>query len=201
MEAENTLDRSLNQRHHDCNSQNKVSVGTHKPDYVERSDKCNVEQGIITLGEIKGILSVDQEFPDEDVGQILDFLQELLIKQVWRQWVFGFLTDSVRFEFFRGMKVFRVDGIGIDISFTRSGLLSKQNGWKLLSQLLQQSDEILGFKVINVTGWKLGSSLGSGATTSVFSATSTSSDGKETAAVCKIFTGPQAVLSHKNESR
>ena len=191
----------LSHRRHDCEVRNKSSVGSHKPDYVQRSLAFAGEQGIVTLGEIKGIMDADREFSDEDVGQVLDFLQELLIKQCWRQWVFGFLTDGIRFEFFRGMRR-NEDG---RVSFTRSGLLSKGNGWSKLSQLLQQSDEVLGFSVIIVAGWQLGSSLGSGATTSVFVATSNDAavDGAAggVTAVCKIFTGARATASRDNEMR
>ena len=126
-----------------CEGRNKSSVGNHKPDYHQRSDEFAGEQGIVSLGKIKGIMDADQEFSDEEVGQILDFLQELLLKQGWRQWVYGFLTDGVRFEFFRGMR--RSDD---HVSFTRSGLLSKGPAWLRLSQLLQQSNKILGFSVI-----------------------------------------------------
>ena len=187
---------TLVRRRHDCDGRNRSSIGSHKPDYTARSEEFAGEQGIVSIGEIKGIVDADREFSDEEVGQILDFLQELLTKQGWRQWVFGFLTDGVRFEFFRGMRR-RDDDL---ISFTRSGLLSKGAGWLRLSQLLQQTDEILGFSVITVAGWNLGSWLGSGATTSVFAATS--SDAGQIA-VCKIFkgSGPNATACRNNECR
>jgi hypothetical protein len=86
-------------RRHDCESRHRKSIGSHKPDYVTRSDDSAGEHGIVVIGEVKGIEDADREFPDEDVGQILDFLQELMTKQGWRRWAYGFLTDGIRFEF------------------------------------------------------------------------------------------------------
>ena len=182
----------LVQRRHDCESRNNSSVGNHKPDYVQRSAEIAGEHGIICLGEIKGMLGVDQEFSDQAVGQILDFLQELLIMQGWRQWVFGFLTDGVRFEFFRCMRC-----SDNRVSYSRSGLFSNGPAWLRLSQLLQQSNEILGFSEIIVAGWKLESLLGNGATSAVFTATSDTG----LTAVCKIFISRDACAFHKNEIR
>ena len=60
----------------------------------ERSKETEGELAIVVVGEIKGILDADREFSDEEVGQILDLVQELLIKQGWRKWAYGFLTDG-----------------------------------------------------------------------------------------------------------
>ena len=185
------------QRYHDCDGRNRTSIGTHKPNYLERAEDFAGEQGIVCVGEIKGIQVANQEFPDEDVGQILDFIQELLQHQGWRKWAFGFLTDGIRFEFFRGMRRGDVAGGDGTISFTKSGLRSKGEGWRRLSQLLQQSNQHLGFTIITVPGWKLDTWLGSGASTSVFKATSSDGD----TAVCKIFIGKDALAYRQNEFR
>ena len=180
-------------RYHDCEGRNKSSVGTHKPDYLVRSLKYAGEQGIVCIGELKGIADADKEFSDEEIGQILDFIQELLTKQGWRQWAFGFLTDGIRFEFFRGARL--ADGT---TTFTKSGLLSRGTGWGRLAQLLQQSDECLGFSAVIVPGWNLDKWLGSGATTSVFTAISATNIGET--AVCKIFiAGSAARACYDNE--
>ena len=170
----------LSGRRHDCDGRNKPSVGSHKPDYLLRITVCAGEQSIVVVGEIKGMADLDREFSDEEIGQILDFIQEVLIKQGWRQFAFGFLTDGVRFEFFRGTRSEN------QIEFTRSGLISEGAGWTRLSQLLQQSDEVLGFKATTVDGWRIGEWLGSGATSSAFVAAS--DDGTVVSAVCKIYT-------------
>ena len=140
----------LTGRRHDCDGRNKPSVGSHKPDYLLRiTNNCAGEQSIIVAGEIKGMADLDREFYDEEVGQILDFIQEVLLKQGWRQFALGFLTDGVRFEFFRGARNEN------QIEFTRSGLTSEGHGWTRLSQLLLQSDEVLGFKTTTVERWQL----------------------------------------------
>lgn len=185
----------LTGRRHDCDARNKPFVGSHKPDYLLRSTVCAGEQSIIVVGEIKGMADLDREFSDEEVGQILDFIQELLIKQGWRKFALGFLTDGVRFEFFRGTRRVR------KIEFTRSGLITEGAGWTRLSQLLQQSNEVLGFKPTTVEGWRIGDWLGSGATSSAFAATS--EDGIISSAVCKIYCGTEedSVKRRENELR
>ena len=88
----------------DGRNNNNASIGIHQPDYIERSDLASGEQGIVFVREIKGmLLGANREVSDEQVGQILDCLQELLNRQGWRKWIYGFLTDGVRFEFFRCM--------------------------------------------------------------------------------------------------
>lgn len=182
-------------RRHVCDARNTPSVGSHKPDYLLRITVCAGEHSIVVVGEIKGMADIDREFSDEEVGQILDFIQELLIKQGWRQFAFGFLTDGVRFEFFRGTRT------ESNIRFTRSGLLSEGAGWTRLSQLLQQSNAMLGFKPTAVDGWVIEDWLGSGATSSAFAAAA--ADGSITSAVCKIYCGGEedAVKRRENEVR
>jgi hypothetical protein len=183
------------QRRHDCESQNTPSLGSHKPDYLLRSAESSGEQSVIVVGEIKGINDADREFPDEDVGQILDFIQEVLIRQGWRTFAYGFLTDGIRFEFFRGeRKLDRFD-------FKRSGLFSKNGGWAKLLQLLLQSNHMLGFIQINVDGWKIEDWLGSGRNSSVFSVLPCNRGAIP--AVCKIFFGDieSTVRLRENEYR
>lgn len=160
-------------------------------DYLLRIAISAGEQSIVVVGEIKEMADVDREFSDEEVGQILDFVQELLIKQGWRQFAFGFLTDGVRFEFFRGTRG------ESKIDFARSGLISEGAGWMRLSQLLQQSNEVLGFNPTTIDGWRIGDWLGSGATSSVFAATS--EDGSITSAVCKIYCGAEEEVARHRE--
>lgn len=171
----------LLRRHHDCAPRNKKqTVGSHEPDYLLRLIGSAGESSILVVGMIKGFADRDREFSNEEVGQTLDFIREVLNQQGWREFVFGFLTDGIRFEFFRGFR-------GVDeIEFTRSGLICEGEGWTRLSQLLKQSDESLGFKVTTVNGWQLGDWLGSGASSSVFVATAESETSPSTA-VCKIF--------------
>ena len=140
------------------------------------------EQSIITADEIKAMLPVTNphgEFSDEQVGQELDFLQMTLTVQAWRTFVYGFLADTRRFEFFRAMRD-STQGI----IFERSGVYRDQDGWVALQTLLSQTDELLGFQDVTVPGWELGCWLGSGATSVVFSVNDSSS---RLTAVCKML--------------
>jgi hypothetical protein len=70
----------------------------------DKQDK-EEEHSIVLVGEVKGMAADESaEFLDEEAGQILDFLKELLLVQGWRKWAFGFLTDTFRFEFFRAVR-------------------------------------------------------------------------------------------------
>lgn len=169
-------------RTQDVSSTAVQTLGTHKPDHLMRLAGRSGEQSIITADEIKPMLegrSPHGEFSDEQVGQELDFLQMTLILQAWRTFVYGFLTDTRRFEFFRAVR----DPIK-GITFERSGLYADQEGWIALQTLLSQTDELLGFQDVTLAGWELVSWLGSGATSVVFSVTSNVNG---SAAVCKMY--------------
>jgi hypothetical protein len=170
----------LNGREHCCESRNTPTVGTFKPDYLLRQSAGQRGQhSIILVGEVKSMAArKGTEFPDEEVGQILDFLKELLLVQGWRQWAFGFLTDTFRIEFFRAVR-----GVNGVIEFQRSTLFTAENGWKHLNQMMNGSDEALGFVPVEIPGWSLGAWLGSGSTASVFAASSR----EHGEAVCKVY--------------
>ena len=171
-------------RTQDVSSTAVQTLGTHKPDHLMRLAGRSGEQSIITADEIKAMLDSQNphgEFSDEQVGQELDFLQMTLILQAWRTFVYGFLTDTRRFEFFRAVR----DPIK-GITFERSGVYTDQDGWVALQTLLSQTDEILGFQDVSVAGWELVSWLGSGATSVVFSVTS-NANCSGPAAVCKMY--------------
>ena len=171
-------------RTQDVSSTAVQTLGTHKPDHLMRLAGRSGEQSIITADEIKAMLDSKNphgEFSDEQVGQELDFLQMTLILQAWRTFVYGFLTDTRRFEFFRAVR----DPIK-GITFERSGVYTDQDGWVALQTLLSQTDEILGFQDVTVAGWELASWLGNGATSVVFSVTS-NANCSGPAAVCKMY--------------
>ena len=171
-------------RTQDVNSTAVQTLGTHKPDHLMRMAGRSGEQSIITADEIKAMLDSNNphgEFSDEQVGQELDFLQMTLILQAWRTFVYGFLTDTRRFEFYRAVR-----DPAKGITFERSGVYTDQDGWVALQTLLSQTDEILGFQDVTVAGWELVSWLGSGTTSVVFSVTS-NANGNGPDAVCKMY--------------
>lgn len=169
-------------RTQDVSSTAVPTLGTHKPDHLMRVEGRSGEQSIITAGEIKAMSDKQPhgEFGDEEVGQELDFLQMALILQPWRTFVYGFLTDTRRFEFFRAVR-----DPSKGTTFERSGVYTDQAGWVALQTLLSQPDEVLGFQDVSVPGWELLCWLGSGATSAVFSASNVNGNGPE--AVCKMY--------------
>jgi hypothetical protein len=179
-------------REHCCESRNTPTVGTFKPDYLLRQSGRGGEHSIVVVGEIKSMAATKEaEFPDEEVGQILDFLKELLMVQGWRHWAFGFITDTFRFEFFRAVR-----GPNNVIHFERSTLLTGASGWLHLNNMINETNEKLGFVPIDVAGWTLDKWLGSGATASVFAASSQHCP----SAVCKVYLGQRKGL-RSNEVR
>jgi hypothetical protein len=161
------------------------TLGTHKPDHLMRMAGRRGEQSIITADQVTPMASEQTphcDFSDEQVGQELDFLQMALQLQPWRTFVYGFLTDTRRFEFFRAVR-----DIQRGILFENSGVYSDKDGWIALQRLLSQSDEILGFQDVSLPGWDLDCWLGSGATSVVFSIKNQDNSLVLREAVCKMY--------------
>jgi hypothetical protein len=160
------------------------AIPNHTQDISSKDD-------VPTLGTIKpGVLLRACEtakiphgdFSDEETGQELDFLQIALVLQPWRIYIYGFLTDTRRFQFFKAVR-----DSAKGIAFDRSGVYTDQDGWVALQTLLSQSDQVLGFQDISVLGWELGSWLGSGATSTVFKMTNKFNNEIQEVAVCKMY--------------
>ena len=179
---------------HAINVQNTPTLATHKPDYLLRKKGRAGEQSIVVVGEIKSISSSSSsagDFSDQDRGQILDFLQMVLQVQPWRTFVYGFLTDCRRFEFVRATRV------QSEVQFVASGVLKDDDdGWIQLQQLLNQDEEMLGFRDVSIDGWKLDFVLGHGSTSVVFVARNME---KELAdpAVCKLYLSSDRGLDYR----
>jgi hypothetical protein len=193
---------SLESRRHCCDIRNTPTIANHKPDYLMREQNSNGEVSIVVVGEIKGMaVSEDSEFTEAHVGQILEFLKELLIVQSCRHFAYGFLTDGIRFQFF---KANRQVSTGL-IYFESSSLCSKAVGWTNLNTLLNQSNEALGFVPICIPGYDIGKWLGSGSSASVFqvvsaSSSSSSSSSSDQSCVCKLIARVHATFI-ENEVR
>lgn len=169
-------------RKQDISSNNVATLGMHKPDHLMRALGRSGEQSVVVVNKIMGMLNNRNpigEFSDEQCGQELDFLQATLILQPWRQLIYGCLTDTRRFEFYKAER----EPTG-GIMFSRSGIIPDQDGWIALQKLLCQSDSVLGFEDVSLPDWELGSWLGSGATSAVFSATNHANGD---VCVCKMY--------------
>ena len=114
------------------------------------------------VGEIKG--GGEGEFSHEEQGQICDFLQTCLSIQPWRSFVYGYLTDCRRFEFYRASK--RESAGLTEICFERTGIILGIEGWSMLRSLCCQDNVTLGYEDVHI-GW-----LGTGLTSAVFYAQS-----------------------------
>lgn len=183
----------------DVKSTNVPTIGTHKPDFLTRKKLRGGVHSIQVVGDFKSMR--DSEYPqgdfsNEETGQILDFLQTTLMVQPWRIFVYGFLTDCRRFEFFKAVR--KMNPQSTDVIFERSGVLMDVAGWSALRKLLLQDETTLGYRDISLTGWDLDSSLGSGSTALAFLARSRSS---ADVAVCKIYQDPLPLAREEHRHR
>ena len=149
----------------DTTSRNVPTIGPHKPDALHRQLQRAGEQSVRGVGEIKG--GGEGDFSHEEQGQICDFLQSCLSVQPWRSFVYGYLTDCRRFEFYRASK--RDAGI----CFERTGIILESEGWSLLRSFCCQDNVTLGYDDVHIDGWDLTTWLGTGLTSAVFYAQST----------------------------
>ena len=164
----------------DINSRNTPTIGSHKPDVLHRKLGRECEQSIRIVGEVIQ-MEGSGDFADEEQGQILDFLQTALTVQPWRSYIFGYLTDCKRFEFYCAKRGIKHDGEPF-VYFEQSGVYVGYNGWNAMRLMVAQDDITLGFSDVHVEGWKLDTLLGTGATSVVFRAI-----GQSETAVCKLF--------------
>lgn len=91
-----------------------ASFGTRKPDIAGYAGRSRGPLAITMIGDVKGCgATTTVNFPDAQIGHILDMGRVLLAKhQLWRSFIYVFLTDGVRFVFFkivREMSDFRYD--------------------------------------------------------------------------------------------
>jgi hypothetical protein len=106
-----------------------VSFSTRRPDipcyHAGRSGGCS----ITVLGDVKGCGPRHKDFPEEEIGEILDMGKDLLNKeQFTRTTLICFLTDGYRFQFFRCTRRER----GSNFFFEQSDVYGEENGWKVL---------------------------------------------------------------------
>lgn len=190
----------------DTNSKHCPSIGSHKPDVLHRKRGRHGEQSICMVGEIKGMVSGDEtagDFSFEEIGQICDILQTALLVQPWRHFIYGYLTDCRRFEFFKASRL-----PSNEVVFERSGILMDFDGWAAFRMLCVQSESSLGFRDVSIKGWELQNWLGSGLTSAVFTATrtggkSSSEEGDDASesVVCKLFLDRHSDGSNATHSR
>ena len=165
----------------DTSNGNSPTIGLHKPDLLHRKAGRGGEQSVRAPGEIKGM--DDGDFTCEQTGQICDFLLTCLTIQPWRTFVYGYLTDCKRFEFFKATKGVKENNA--IIFFERTGVLVGELGWSTLRTFTCQDDVTLGYEDVSILGWTLQSWLGTGLTSVAFYAEDKKSP--KIHAVCKVY--------------
>jgi hypothetical protein len=121
----------------------KVSYSTRKPDIVIYNGNHRGACAISIVGDVKGCRST-VEFPDAEVGHILDMSKVLLNEhQFCRTLLYSFLTDGFRFQFFRCSK----DSAG-SFEFKSSSVFTGLDGWQVLLLFEIYADKDIRFCLV-----------------------------------------------------
>ena len=105
-----------------------VSYATRKPDlpcyYGDRRGGCAVTM----VGDVKACGARDSDFPEGEVGHILDMAYDLMTKeQFTRTSLLCFLTDGSKFQFFRCTRRHLDD----ELSYEQSPVYVEEKGWQV----------------------------------------------------------------------
>lgn len=105
-----------------------VSFENHKPDVVCFAGDEVGPSSIAFLGDVKDCTSATNGFTDEEVGHVLDMATVLMIKhQFHRSTLLCFLTDGLRFQFFRLVRPLRSS----EILYESSAVFVREHGWQV----------------------------------------------------------------------
>mmetsp|Transcript_15453 Transcript_15453/g.22689 ORF Transcript_15453/g.22689 Transcript_15453/m.22689 type:complete len:540 (+) Transcript_15453:114-1733(+) len=160
-----------------------VSFSNRRPDIVCYYDERRGGSAITAIGDVKGCGPRNKDFPEEEVGHILDMGTDLMKKEQFsRTLLYCFLTDGYRFQFFRCSR----NQHGEEFSFEQSSVYGGEHGWQIFFGLLTSAVEDLGFVSFDVPNWQLLDGLGRGRFSSVYSCRSITTNEM---CVTKIFRG------------
>jgi hypothetical protein len=122
----------------------KVSFNQRRPDIAIYQQNQRGACSITMLGDVKG-RSSESDFPDEEVGHILDMARELMMDhQFLREFLYCFLTDGYRFQFFNFQKDSRND----TFAYYPSPVYEGQEGWQVgFSLFLLECDVALRYSL------------------------------------------------------
>ena len=106
------------------------SFGSRKPDIAGFDGTLRGPQAITLFGDVKGCAAAsDSPFPDAQIGHVLDMGRVLLSQhQLWRTYIYVFLTDGVRFVFF---KITRDSAALAAFRYDMSAVYIKERGWQV----------------------------------------------------------------------
>jgi hypothetical protein len=107
-------------------SHNAVSYSGRKPDIVCYDSDMRGACAITILGDVKGRRSVATDFPDSEIGHILDMASDLLkMHHFTRVFMYCFLTDGYSFQFFKCIRT------GENFRYLQSGIFTGVRGWQV----------------------------------------------------------------------
>ena len=177
----------------DPDAYKRTSFGPRKPDVVAYTDKdLRGALAITLIGDVKGASSLG-DFPDAEIGQILDLAKTLLGSyQVFRRVLYCFLTDGNRFQFFRVER--RIDGF----FFHQSSVFYNTKGWLILLRLLRSDLPALGYEALSVQGVSILEYLGRGG--SCVALKGKLDSGETDAVVVKVFEGEDEEAMNNEQS-
>lgn len=190
-----------------------VSYSGRKPDIVCYNGVRRGACAITLLGDVKGCGAMNRDFPEAEVGHILDMATDLLSKEQFaRPFLFCFLTDGCKFQYFRCTR----SQHGDRIRYEQSALFSGEYGWQVRYENCFLSDfffnldlsfyqqiffglliipvEDLGFVTFDVPNFQLLEGLGKGRFSTVFSCHPTQSND---IFVMKVFMGDTRHMAEK----
>jgi hypothetical protein len=122
--ATKTSKMELTHHPNDCHAN--ASFSFRKPDIVCYPPSCGGACYITMMGDVKGCGNRFSDFPDDEVGHILDMTMQLMRQhQRHRVWSICFLTDGYRFQYFK------VTRQGVEFLIQRTGIFSAVSGWQV----------------------------------------------------------------------
>ena len=112
-----------------CDGHAVASFSNRKPDIVCYHGERRGGRNITAIGDVKGCRAQNKDFPEEEVGHILDMGVDLMKKEQFSRTVlYCFLTDGYRFQYFRCSRN-KPSG---DFSFEQSPVYGGERGWQVL---------------------------------------------------------------------
>lgn len=134
-----------------------------RPDFVGRVFGRGGSLSITIVGDWKGRYS-NGDFIDQDVGHILDFLRVLMSHvQPFRIFVYGILSDGVRFQFFKCRRDRE------ELMYEQSDIYTGIDGYQIFIGLLCAPLQDIGFVEYAIEGVMINKFLGLGSQSMVFS--------------------------------
>jgi hypothetical protein len=104
-----------------------VSFSGRKPDICCYQGDRRGAYLITLVGDVKGCGARTADFPEAEIGHILDMTTDLLVKhQFTRLFIYCFLTDGCKFQFFKVRRC-----VGNVFRYEQSAVYCNEKGWQV----------------------------------------------------------------------